>query len=247
MQLIGTDKNTFTSDIAAQKAVTTAFAACLDDISSDDVRIVNVTEVARRRLSHPYSGTINLRAEYTTLAAGLAVTLEFRVVLEALGLTVADSAGLYASISTQATAAVTSGTYAAILTTQLSELGSTSALSVIPDKFSVGEVSVLVVATPSPSQLSTQSTQSPSSTSSFTPSSITVEPPTVVASVGADAGLSLGATVGIVVATTLLFCFVLGALYYRQSLRDWNSEGTHSLSSYRLLLVFAYLVFLHTI
>lgn len=255
MELAGTDKSTFTSDTAAQQAVIAAFAASLNSSSPDEVRIVYVTELARRRLYHKDNGSVHLRADVTTLTTGLTITLEFVYILEALGLTVADSGSLYAAMSAQSSAAVTSGAFAAALTTQLADYGSALALVVGPDTFSVGDFSVLVLATPRPSR---SPTRSPAATISSSPTLITTELPTIAAastSAGASTGLSGGAVAGVAVGALALLCIVLGAVYYMHSLRGRNSKGTflhlylhrkiHALSVYHAVVGLIIYSFLH--
>jgi hypothetical protein len=217
MELSGTDVSTFTADTEAQQAVIAAFADNLDNTSADNVRIVNVTALARRRLSSTHSQSVHLRMDSTPLSTGLTVTLEVLYILEALGLAAEDSAALFSAMSSQASTAVTSGAFATALTTQLTQRGSPVALTVNPATFTVGSFTVLVVAAPSPTRFPT-----------LLPSRATTLAPTVSAGAGegasAAASLSIGAVAGIVVGAVCLLGLVVGAVYW-PSLQEWNSAG----------------------
>jgi hypothetical protein len=235
MELSGTDVSTFTADTDAQQAVIAAFADNLDNTSADDVRIVNVTALARRRLSHASSEPIHLRMDATPLSAGLTVTLEVLYILEALGLAAEDSAALFSAMSSQASTAVTSGAFATALTTQLTQRGSSAALTVNPATFTVGSFTVLVVATPFPTRFPT-----------LLPSLITTLAPTVPtagagAGASAAASLSLGAVAGIVVGAVCLLGLVLGAVYW-PSMQKWNSAGNAYFSAVPVLNAFIFAV-----
>jgi hypothetical protein len=234
MELSGTDVSTFTADTDAQQAVIAAFADNLDNTSADNVRIVNVTALARRRLSHMSSEPIHLRVDATPLSAGLTVTLEVLYILEALGLAAEDSAALFSAMSSQASTAVTSGAFATALTTQLTQRGSSVALTVNPATFTVGSFTVLVVATPSPTRFPT-----------LLPSLVITLAPAVPAGAGEDAraaaNLSLGAVAGIVVGAVCLLCLVVGAVYW-PSLQKWNSAGDAFFSAIPVLSVFVFTI-----
>jgi hypothetical protein len=234
MELSGTDVSTFTADTDAQQAVIAAFADNLDNTSADDVRIVNVTALARRRLSSTHSESVHLRMDATPLSAGLSVTLEVLYILEALGLAAEDSAALFSAMSSQASTAVSSGAFTTALTTQLSQRGSSVVLTVNPATFTVGSFTILVVATPSPTRFPT-----------LLPSLISTLAPTVPAGAGegarAAASLSIGAVAGIVVGAVCLLCLVVGALYW-PSLHKRHSAGNTYFSAVPVLSAFIFTV-----
>jgi len=202
MDLVGTDKHRFMNDTAAQQAVIDSFAAGMNGTSEDQVFITNITDTSGRRLSHvAESNKHHLRSGVQTAAAGIAITLEVRRILEKMGLTSSDAAALHASLTSQLTAAVTSGDFTARLATRLSELGSTMTLTPQTETFSVGDYTLRLVETPAPSL---QPVQTPEQPPSNTASSAASEP-----------DLSVGTVVGITVASLLVALFILICLYYK--------------------------------
>eukprot|EP01032_Pedospumella_encystans_P022662 gene22662-25671_t len=196
MDLVGTDRNTFINDAAAQQAVIDSFAAGMNGTSEDQVFIANITDTSGRHLSHLY-----LRSGLQTSAAGIAITLEVRRILEKLGLTSSDGAALHASMAAQVTTAVSSGDFTTRLASRLTALGSPMTLTPQTETFNVGDYSLRVVETPAPSLQPVESPQQPTSNAGFSPAS--------------RPGLSVGAVFGITVAVLLVALFILMCFYYK--------------------------------
>ena len=196
MDLVGTDKNTFINDAAAQQAVIDSFAAGMNGTSEDQVFIANITDSSGRRLSH-----LHLRSDLQTSAAGIAITLEVRRILEKLGLTSNDGAALHASMAAQVTTAVASGDFSTRLASRLAALGSPMTLTPQTETFNVGDYTLRVVETPAPSLQPVESPQQPTSN---TASGASTQP-----------GLSVGAVVGIAVAAFMVALFIVVYFYYK--------------------------------
>eukprot|EP01032_Pedospumella_encystans_P023120 gene23120-26178_t len=168
----------------------------MNGTSEDQVFIANITDTAGRRLSHLY-----LRSDLQTSAAGIAITLEVRRILEKLGLTSSDGAALHALMAAQVTTAVSTGDFTTRLASRLTALGSPMTLTPQTETFNVGDYTVRVVETPAPSLQPVESPQQPTSN---TASSASTQP-----------GLSVGAVVGIAVAAFMVALFILVCFYYK--------------------------------
>lgn len=149
VEISGTDKTAFNSDSAAQQALRYTTAMCMQNVSADQVHMANFTDVTVRRLSIADSN-VGTHANAHTQATGILVTMGIEVILEALGLTAADSEALYTALTDRAAHAVSTGDFNIALADLLVELGSSTTLAVNPASFESYDYTLLVVATPRP-------------------------------------------------------------------------------------------------
>eukprot|EP00600_Ochromonadales_sp_CCMP1393_P009474 CAMPEP_0174972472 /NCGR_PEP_ID=MMETSP0004_2-20121128/10650_1 /TAXON_ID=420556 /ORGANISM="Ochromonas sp., Strain CCMP1393" /LENGTH=271 /DNA_ID=CAMNT_0016222703 /DNA_START=268 /DNA_END=1083 /DNA_ORIENTATION=+ len=168
LEMTGTTASDFNSDTAAQNAVIETYADTLENTTSDDVTITNVTDTTRRRLyslrsesersdSFPdlltsffQMGNPSHENGKQDLSTGIEITVEVKLILEKLGFTTSDGAAVYETLKDQLTTAVSDGDLGSTLTTKLSSSGSAITLTVDTASLTVSNATVVVAKTPSP-------------------------------------------------------------------------------------------------
>ena len=156
------DSFSFYDDPRIEIAFVSAFASTMRNISTNMVRVVNVTDVVGvRRLSTINSHTeeegkekVSGRADNMhvvdthsnnmhTLASSISIVLQVSVILETLGYTAAESSALFTLLTQEASADIVDNDFATALASELLSLGASS--SIVPNTNSYRATSYITV------------------------------------------------------------------------------------------------------
>eukprot|EP01032_Pedospumella_encystans_P012607 gene12607-14576_t len=170
------DSFTFYDDPRIEIAFVSAFASTMQNISTDMVRVVNLTDmVGVRRLSTINSqineegkDMIGSRAgnmhvvdthhnNMHTLASSISIVLQVSVILETLGYTAAQSSELYTLLTQEASADVVDNDFATALASELLSLGAASSITPNTNSYRANSYSTFVLQTAPPTVVPTLS------------------------------------------------------------------------------------------